>query len=789
MSSHRCPQRQRRVNNKRSYSDADQQPLSDTDTIVNAPPTVVKYRAISISKVFDWAIDFMSIKHHYALKKDLTSDLAFPPLKVHMLLSFNFENDDENNSSSNNNNNNSNSNNSSNHSSQESSSHNNNNNNNNDDNKDECDIRLWLVVDHENDRLNKHASFDFGVQYLRRRAAQAPLNPAVAIDSHAHVHYHHYNHHNQQRRRPHGYNHASAAQHTSSSSSSSSSSASNKLHQTSRDSHRSAAVDIATSSSTANNTAVSMAGHSSSSTAAEEVWNELNAKQSHCASGSMWGFQIGKSLNELKKFCLPKEDEMLFRFDVEFITKCESQIGYHAPEPMIATQKFASRIEEMWKTGLFTDVTVECPAHQWGGHCRFCDDYRKMILHAHDCNTAFDSLSHSPYEICRDRTTSAAAAAAAAAAYHQKTKINKQKMHLKTNKHKQANSNTNNNHSSGAAAATAAAEFAVTSDAETDRETHCKPKCRTKPSISLNINHGEESVHAHAVDMDADEADEDDIDLQHHQQHHGDKTALSENESSELEEKNAHKRRVQTNANDEDGGGGGGGREQQQEEQVDQTALNMRRKHRFTKNSSSSSSSSNSNSGRRHMHVHAAHNSNNCLDDDDDDDDDYSTYCISAHKAILSSVSSVFYAMLNCNLKERDESRIVIHDICYHTMYHLLNYAYSNQVSHECGDLKALFAAAEKYQIYDLCHICLEKMESMIDMDTVCDLWLFLQRYQCNHHISPDMIKKLEARLFEFMVENYPEFCKLEAFLKLKPKIESKLTMFMYEKQFGAIKT
>ena len=94
-------------------------------------------------------------------------------------------------------------------------------------------------------------------------------------------------------------------------------------------------------------------------------------------------------------------------------------------------------------------------------------------------------------------------------------------------------------------------------------------------------------------------------------------------------------------------------------------------------------------------------------------------YRFRAHKSVLSSVSSVFNAMLNSHLKEREESLIEIGDMCFNTVYYLLQYAYTNQVDNSC-DLRALFAAAEKYQIYDLCHMlsCL-----LSAVSSLCNLW------------------------------------------------------------------
>lgn len=83
---------------------------------------------------------------------------------------------------------------------------------------------------------------------------------------------------------------------------------------------------------------------------------------------------------------------------------------------------------------------------------------------------------------------------------------------------------------------------------------------------------------------------------------------------------------------------------------------------------------------------------------------------------------------------------------------------------------------------------CLERLQSSIEMETVCELMVFLERYRDNHHIDGVMMKKLEGQVLEFMVEHYPQISKLSSYRKLKSKIESKLTMFMYQKQFGARK-
>eukprot|EP01083_Nonionella_stella_P042034 113703_1 len=105
--------------------------------------------------------------------------------------------------------------------------------NNDTESKDECDIRLWLVIDHENERLNKP---NIHPLTLVRNIydAESPINHMGTphhISNNHHKHPAHMTHYN------------------------------------------------------------------------DSVWSELNAKQSHCASGSMWSFQTGKSFNVILIRC------------------------------------------------------------------------------------------------------------------------------------------------------------------------------------------------------------------------------------------------------------------------------------------------------------------------------------------------------------------------------------------------------------------------------------------------------------------------------------------------------
>lgn len=688
------PARLRQVrNNKRRYSE-----LEHANTNALAPnPTMVKYRAVAVNKVFDWELEFMTVKHHYALKKELTTDITLPPLKIHMQLSFNFDGEDGD----------------GNHNEHSNSSPNSTNDSSNPgsaDSKDDCDIRLWLVIDHQNEQINKskRSTFDFGVKYLRRRLP------------------------------PH---------HSSSGGCPSSGSAS--------PSHPSSSVGIRS------------LYHQSLN------WNELNAKQSHCAAGSMWGFQIGKNLNDLKKYCLPKESKMLFRFDVDFVSKCESQVG---PIPQdaagmgseAAKSPFVGRMERMWKEGLFTDITIECPAHLPDGQCSLCQDFNEMKL-------AESGLEADRVALC---------GASAGGGGHRATKSKRNgapSKHCKSTKQRAKRSEPTDDALAESDRERDRAEKPSVFGQRPQRASHCKNKPR---------------INGKAQNWDSDDDDDRDSDTEGVRRRKGSEREdggggggggggadEEEEDGDEANEEEGDEEEGDEKEGDDDGegaaGGGGGGRGD--DEEGDRNHNN------------SAAPSSTGKQKRRRNKENVDHNVGGdglqCLDQLSDGEGIGAAdrFSIRAHKSVLSSVSSVFLAMLSSHLKEREQSLIVIDDLCFQTVHHLLHYAYTDRVDPSC-DLKALFAAAEKYQIYDLCHICLERMQSLIDMDSVCELMVFLERYRDNHHIDEMMMKKLEGQLLEFMVEHYPQISKMNSYRKLKSKIESKLTMFMYQKQFGSRK-
>ena len=345
--------------------------------------------------------------------------------------------------------------------------------------------------------------------------------------------------------------------------------------------------------------------------------------------------------------------------------------------------------------------------------------------------------------------------------------------------------------------------------------TRMRTKCLTKPSITNNNNNNNNALNMNINN--GDDYDEDDIDdEQDDDLDNLTQNGLTENEDSDIDDEhkmnnnsnnsnnnnNHNKNKNCSNSHNNNNNNNNGHIDSHDDEESDNyhentdnnSTNNMNTNHNNNNNNNHGNNGNNNNKkrskkkkkNRNNNNNHNNHNNISCLDDGMNIND---TFCISAHKSVLSSVSLVFHAMLNSQHKEADENRIVINDLCFNTMYHLLSYAYCNKVENnwQC-DLKALFAAAEKYQIYDLCHICLEKMENLIDINTVCDLLVFIQRYKDNHHIDQRMLGKFETNLLEFMVENYPQISKMDCYHKLKAKIESQLTMFMYTKQFGPIK-
>lgn len=135
---------------------------------------------------------------------------------------------------------------------------------------------------------------------------------------------------------------------------------------------------------------------------------------------------------------------------------------------------------------------------------------------------------------------------------------------------------------------------------------------------------------------------------------------------------------------------------------------------------------------------------------------------VNAHKCILAKSSSVFAAMFNLEMKEKHENKVKIEDIKYDVLLEMIHYIYAGKV--KCIDAKAaeLAAAADKYALNGLKHICEKTMCEILNVDNVVESLRIADRHR---------MTKLKKEAIEFLIAHTDDVKDQTEFLLLPPNI------------------
>lgn len=95
----------------------------------------------------------------------------------------------------------------------------------------------------------------------------------------------------------------------------------------------------------------------------------------------------------------------------------------------------------------------------------------------------------------------------------------------------------------------------------------------------------------------------------------------------------------------------------------------------------------------------------------------------SAHRLVLSARSSVFAAMFNSNMMEKNNGLVEITDIQSNIFKHLLRFIYCSKVDDvDLSELLKLMLAGDKYSIKSLITVCEERISQQLTVDNVMDI-------------------------------------------------------------------
>ncbi|KAL7035529.1 hypothetical protein ACKWTF_008429 [Chironomus riparius] len=107
---------------------------------------------------------------------------------------------------------------------------------------------------------------------------------------------------------------------------------------------------------------------------------------------------------------------------------------------------------------------------------------------------------------------------------------------------------------------------------------------------------------------------------------------------------------------------------------------------------------------------------------------------IRTHRLILSENSPVFKVMLQCPMKESISGVMEVNDIDGPTMNDILLFMYDSYHYRGWGnDLKAIFCAADKYQMNKLKDKCVNQIVSSLNVEDVLEFFMLADFYNHNY--------------------------------------------------------
>lgn len=146
------------------------------------------------------------------------------------------------------------------------------------------------------------------------------------------------------------------------------------------------------------------------------------------------------------------------------------------------------------------------------------------------------------------------------------------------------------------------------------------------------------------------------------------------------------------------------------------------------------------------------------------------------HKAIITSRSPVFEAMLKHDMKEKGENRIKITDITSEVMEEVLRFMYAAKVNNIENMANDLLFAAEKYSIPGLKELCIKTLLDNMKIKNALELLLLAD--MCN-------AADLKSKVIKFIVRNQ-KFVVLQSefdrFIELGSKTQLELVRAMVAK-------
>lgn len=129
-----------------------------------------------------------------------------------------------------------------------------------------------------------------------------------------------------------------------------------------------------------------------------------------------------------------------------------------------------------------------------------------------------------------------------------------------------------------------------------------------------------------------------------------------------------------------------------------------------------------------------------------------------AHKVVLASVSSYFFAMFNGDMREHDQDQIELHDLDPAAAELLIEYSYTGQITITPDNVQVLLPASSILQMQDVREACCRFLLRQLHPTNCLGIRSFADTHSC---------KELHLKSHVFALQNFQQVVGTEEFLLL----------------------
>ena len=105
------------------------------------------------------------------------------------------------------------------------------------------------------------------------------------------------------------------------------------------------------------------------------------------------------------------------------------------------------------------------------------------------------------------------------------------------------------------------------------------------------------------------------------------------------------------------------------------------------------------------------------------------------HRSVLAACSQYFYTMFSGELKESNQSTVVLNDIKAATLKLIIDFAYDGEIDINSRNVEDVLSLATQLQFNQVCDLCCNFLEQQLDVRNCINIRSFAALYHCTSFI------------------------------------------------------